>query len=668
MSTRARMGARLLFRVEPLPLESPRGYLCRVAQVQSYNGPRWLAEIAGLPVAGLERENRAQHIAHVLRLEPEEWLAMSYRHVKRSKRFEQRSFYGQTVGADQFNYRHPRICPSCLRERPVWWAIWDLALVAACPKHRCLLINQCTTCGKKLVWHRPAVHQCRCGADLCMMTTEAASADLVAMNTIIYRAAGFPPGAAAELELTNYHFPVELTQLTLGSLLRLIRFVGLIGEENTLRRKQRPFPRTDPIAAIQAAGVTIAVLRDWPRPLREMLKRMVQQKADDPAALRFREMFGNFYRHLFCVLPRSEFGFLHDAFERFVIEDWKGLVRGQHRLFSMATRRNSYWMTAEEAEKTARMQAERIAGLVRSGDLAGMFIQRGRLSECWIKRESLNRWIASRDAELARYMSRPEAKHALGLANCTMLTVAAAGLIRHVEGPGQNFPGGCFFFLREDVVKIKHAFEKHAVPAQEYSQPGELIALRHAVKNYLGRDSGLPGVIRAVVDGILAPVAYTKRFPGITGYLFLSNDLRKYRPVKIEAPPGGFLNYKEAAYVLGTRTEVIRGLVASGILRTPNEYRCGFSKLVPAGEVQGFAEQYVDVGPLGKRSHTTTQWIKRCLQESGVPILEIALFPPKGHKIFIPKELAANVQIPQWQRSRSSSTGLRFMPLIPAKM
>jgi hypothetical protein len=33
---------------------------------------------------------------------------------------------------------------------------------------------------------------------------------------------------------------------------------------------------------------------------------------------------GIFYRYLFRVLPRSEFGFLHDAFERFVIEDWKG--------------------------------------------------------------------------------------------------------------------------------------------------------------------------------------------------------------------------------------------------------------------------------------------------------------------------------------------------------
>ena len=84
--------------------------------------------------------------------------------------------------------------------------------------------------------------------------------------------------------------------------------------------------------------------------------------------------------------------------------------------------------------------------------------------------------------------------------------------------------------------------EKHYAPVKAYSKPGELIALRHAMKNYLGRDSGLAAVIRAVVDGSLVPVGYTNRFRGITGYLFRSEDLRKYRPVPgVTVPPEGFL-------------------------------------------------------------------------------------------------------------------------------
>ena len=129
MSMQFRTGPRLPFRVDPVPLESPRGYLCRVAQAHSYDGPRWLVQLAGLRLSELERDSRAAHVGHVLRLEPAEWLAMYYRHVKGPERFEQRSFHGRVVRADQFNYRHPRICPHCLREQPIWWATWDLHVV-----------------------------------------------------------------------------------------------------------------------------------------------------------------------------------------------------------------------------------------------------------------------------------------------------------------------------------------------------------------------------------------------------------------------------------------------------------------------------------------------------------------------------------------------------------
>jgi len=66
---------------------------------------------------------------------------------------------------------------------------------------------------------------------------------------------------------------------------------------------------------------------------------MLPTEVADPAVLKFSKIFGNFYRHLFRVLPRTEFGFLHDVFERFVIEDWPGLIRGQHRSLPRCARR-----------------------------------------------------------------------------------------------------------------------------------------------------------------------------------------------------------------------------------------------------------------------------------------------------------------------------------------
>lgn len=213
----------------------------------------------------------------------------------------------------------------------------------------------------------------------------------------------------------------------------------------------------------------------------------------------------------------------------------------------------------------------------------------------------------------------------------------------HLHGKRNFSLTGNNYFSREDVLTLKHAFDRAAVPTCVYSSPGELIALRHGLKNYLGRDAGLPAVVRAVIDGTLVPVAYTNRFPGILGYLFRSEDLRNYRPTQTPMPPGGFLNYREAARMLETRTEVICGLIFHGILSSPNEYRPGLAKLVPARDVQFFAACYVDAFVLAQRSGSSNRQMIRGLRESKVSTLDVPI-PGKGPKIFVPRNIAATMQ------------------------
>jgi hypothetical protein len=473
---------------------------------------------------------------------------------------------------------------------------------------------------------------------------------LVAINAIVFRAARFTLAETAGVEVADFGFPPELLQLELGALLRFVLFVGSINEGSILRRKQRPFRATDLVGAMAICRSAVALLRDWPRPLREILRRMIPQSGN-PATLNFSDIFGNFYRHLFRVLPCREFGFLHDAFEEFVIEDWKGFIRGQHRYFSAGVRRNSQWVTANEAAKIARITGTRIWDLAHNGQLNAIFLKvrrGGSRTECWIRRESLNQWITARDAELAPYMSRPEAMDALGLTHRTIVTVAAAGVIHYVKGPDRNFPARCFFFLREDVRKIKEAFEKHSVPVRAYSDPSELIALRHAMKNYLGHGADLAAVIHAVVDGSLVPIGRTERFRGMTGYLFRCEDLRKYRPAPgVMAPREGVLSFKEAAAVLRIRTNVIRGLTDQGLLTVSNRFRNGLARLIPANEVQQFSECYVATSVLAKRFQLNSGSLARYLHESGTPLLAIPIPDAgKGYAFFLRKDVAAHIRLP----------------------
>ncbi len=196
--------ARLLFTIDPIPLESPRGYLCRVAHAHWYDRPSWLTDLAGIPPYGLELEHRAKRLAFVLRLETTEWMQMCYIRIKGEGRFFRRSFLNREIDIFQLNYRYPRICPCCLSKQSVWWAVWDLALVAVCPIHRCFLIDQCSSCEKRLKWNRPAVHECRCGADLRTAKHQTADGLLIAINAAIYQAAGFQvlPGRVAKEQLS----------------------------------------------------------------------------------------------------------------------------------------------------------------------------------------------------------------------------------------------------------------------------------------------------------------------------------------------------------------------------------------------------------------------------------------------------------------------------------
>ena len=180
------------------------------------------------------------------------------------------------------------------------------------------------------------------------------------------------------------------------------------------------------------------------------------------------------------------------------------------------------------------------------------------------------------------------------------------------------------------------------------------------MKNYFGRDSGLAGVIRAVVDGNLAPVGYTRRFRGITGYLFLSEDLRKYRPVRdVQVPPEGFLNYREAAALLGVRIPVIRGLIAQRHLGAPAAYRNGLSKLVPAANVRNFAERYLSVTVLSKSINLSGRLLARCLTEAEIPLLAVPI-PEEGRgpALFVPRDILRTAA----RRLSSTTKGRRNSP------
>jgi hypothetical protein len=234
-------------------------------------------------------------------------------------------------------------------------------------------------------------------------------------------------------------------------------------------------------------------------------------------------------------------------------------------------------------------------------------------------------------------MLRPEVEQVLGIKNITATSIAEAGAIRHARGPTCDFPIGVTYFLREDVMRIRDAFERYAVPVCGYIKPGSLIALRHAVRNFLGRGLGLASLIRAVVNGTLAPVGRTPQFRGIMGYLFRLDDLRVYRPVSERSHSREtFLNFREAASVLNVKSVVVRALVHHGALTVAPGHKNGFAKFIAESEVRAFAGRF-RAARRGDTRAATVEIAEQKLAQSDVLRVQIPE-AGRGFVTFVPRQ------------------------------
>ncbi|MEG1564989.1 MAG: TniQ family protein, partial [Bacteroides sp.] len=77
------------------------------------------------------------------------------------------------------------ICPCCLDEELYLRQSWEHALITACSKHECLLIEQCTACGGWLSTEREYIELCPCGHDLRTSPIEKAKPALIWLSHLL---------------------------------------------------------------------------------------------------------------------------------------------------------------------------------------------------------------------------------------------------------------------------------------------------------------------------------------------------------------------------------------------------------------------------------------------------------------------------------------------------
>ena len=642
---------RLLARIEPISGESPLGYLSRIAYIFQYEQTKWFYQLFGeyTTILTIVEGCYSLKTSHILRLQHNEWQHLAYERLNISQSIYCR-FLGQTVRLNRLNLTRPRICPECLREHEICLAVWDLAFVAACPAHHKDLIVNCWKCTKPLRWSRPSATQCDCGADLREQVGPLADPHVEAMTAALYLATSMS-NEGLRKHTSDLGFPPELNPLGLNSLTTLVAFLGAMGQGKQV--KQTAYVPTSLESSIELLRSAGKVLAKWPNGLHDSLSRMQESDSQLADAITLKDAFGNHFRGL--VGLGKEFAFLLNAFEKFLIIKWPGVVRRQHRSFSDSFHSQYPWVTAQEAKRITTTSIPLLLSMVRAGTLEGKFVmpQGGhRRTECWIRRSSLDNFISLRDKDHQRYMSQDAVGLTLGLSRDSIVELTLSGAITSVDRNEKHLPRGTYYEKR-DVRRLSSLCQSLWGRKLNVGDSRGLISLADARRKILGGRGTLANVFIDIIKGVLVPVGHVSsadivRFNGL---VFRRSELRKYAtPIQRRSLPTGFITHHEAARKLKTNTEVVRNLAAAKLLFSRPEPFNRF-RIVSLEDVESFGQTYIAMQTLADQFKTRSVWVAQYLETKGVTVLTIDL-PGKGKKLFVKRSDVSEVVIPRAKRAR----------------
>src|SRR5262249_32520252 len=131
ISRSARASEQLLRTPAPQPDESLMGYILRLSEVNCYEGPKWIFDLAGLKI---NRYWKGWHelcydrvdftlFRQITRLSEEEVNEMRHK-ITRDVDEDRDAQWGIPVSSLRFN--RPMVCSDCLRENSYCCKFWDL--------------------------------------------------------------------------------------------------------------------------------------------------------------------------------------------------------------------------------------------------------------------------------------------------------------------------------------------------------------------------------------------------------------------------------------------------------------------------------------------------------------------------------------------------------------
>jgi TniQ len=351
----------------PYPTESLLGYVLRVSEDNGYSSPWSVYQLAAMKsnemkVPGVNIEK----LARITNWPSEKLDTIEYSAPSGQPRWCR--LLGHPVLPQDLNLNHPRFCPQCVREKGFLEAHWDLALMIACPIHRCLLASSCPECGRRLRWFRHGLLECECGGDLSECEPSSVSDAEASLLDLIRRGAlSCPPNANNPMGLPQD----QLLAMGLRSMLLAIRTIA----------KHRILADGTGDSNNDKEIVTAAsrVLVEWPKNFISLLEDIGRQLPADISG-GVGKQFGGIYWGLFrnkAMGDPKQTEFLRVAFLDFAMNHWgRGFV--DHKIIQkLGGTVSKRFLTQTEFAAKIGVQQSTAARLIKNSSVASKRVKCG---------------------------------------------------------------------------------------------------------------------------------------------------------------------------------------------------------------------------------------------------------------------------------------------------
>ncbi len=442
----ARERKRLLLRARPLPHESFLGFILRLAELNDCDSPTWITQEAGLGYVGRKcaatshKPINLSALSNLTDVNLAELESLRYPVDIKSVSTFRRLFFGFPVPQYVIRPKHPKVCPRCLLEFPYIHKVWEFALVTTCPVHKCLLLDNCPSCGERITWARNKVAVCQCEYDWREYNppyVDTAELQIAQHIHLLCHLAVNDDNTGPSGSLNTYS---PLYRVDLENFVSALVFVASQLMNTDYKKGKRVVDTKGKNFASKSRNAEIhtflyralSVFNNWPNNYFDFLewRRMHMPNRRFRAGLD--RDFAEYKSALYYQLASEQLNFMREGFEEYLVTRWAGGYVAHVRRLSPSLRMHSKYVSRKDAREFLRIKVEGIDRLIALGKLKAVISNNGTSRGILIERASLD----SVKQELGHSLNLKQVAKMLGVTSQRVYEMIECNLLRPITDEG----------------------------------------------------------------------------------------------------------------------------------------------------------------------------------------------------------------------------------------